>query len=243
MRPVIPILLAVMVGLVAPGLGAPGKPDAGPVPTAQLAELTRGTFDMTKNPRPWIVFMILDQEGNRYPSFWCGGNVGGTIVFGGKLDELDGTFGLNQTGSFAVTLVHTARKTGMFGVLPGGDWMDGIRNRGMKLTFERFTEGTIKSEDKENVMVSTVCEGTISVGERQAKFKGTAVLSFSRETPSFGICARFPLPGKELGLDGSKGEGITATLYTASSATLGSIGAPGSGGDDTKSVGDLPVVE
>jgi hypothetical protein len=73
-----------------------------------LAETAHGTFDMTRNPRPWIVYMILDQEGNRYPSFWCGGNVGGTIVFGGKLDDLDGTFGLNQTGSFTVSLLHTA---------------------------------------------------------------------------------------------------------------------------------------
>jgi hypothetical protein len=239
----LPLLTVLLAGLVVSGVGAP-KPAPGPTPTAALAETAHGTFDMTRNPRPWIVYMILDQEGNRYPSFWCGGNVGGTIVFGGKLDDLDGTFGLNQTGGFTVSLIHTARKTGMFGVLPAGDWMDGIRNRNMKVTFERFTEATIASEDKLIVKVSATCEGTIGVGERRAPFKGTATLSFSRVEPTFAIAAKFPLPGKALGLDGSKGEGITATLYTASANTLAGAGAPVVGSEDSKALGgDLPVVE
>lgn len=232
-------LLATGVGVLAAG---DKKPAPAIQPTPKICEALRGSFDMSKNPRPWIGFMVMDQEGNPYPSFWCGGNAGGTIVFAGKVDDLDETFSLNQTGEFKVDFVHTARKHGMFDRLPAGEWMDGIRARPITFVFSSFTEPVItavKATDRRSdtgigafgeggtVEVSAKFAGTVTVGNRKAPFSGTANLSFMRAVPSFALRAVFTLPGKELGLLGSKGEGITATLYTASVSVLNTPGGKG----------------
>jgi hypothetical protein len=211
------------------------EPAAGIKPTPKMCEALNGSFDMRKNPRPWIGFMIMDQEGNPYPSFWCGGNAGGTIVFAGKVDDLDETFNLNQSGSFSVEFVHTARKHGMYDRLPAGEWMDGIKARPIRLTFTSFTEPVItatKATDRRSdtgvgdfaaggtVEVTAKFAGTVEVGSRKVPFSGTANLSFMQGVPSFFLRATFTLPGKELGLLGSKGENISVTMYTASVSVL-----------------------
>ena len=54
----------------------------------EMMEHVSGAFDMSRNPRPYIVYMILDQQGSRYPSFWCGKNIEGKVGFKGQLDCL-----------------------------------------------------------------------------------------------------------------------------------------------------------
>lgn len=232
------IFAAIAVALMAVTVVSAPQPKNAPekvatttiTPTPKLVEALRGSFDMSKNPRPFIGFMILDQKGNPYPSFWCGGNGGGTIVFGGKIDDLDESFSMNQTGSFTVIISHAARKYGMSDVLPAGAWIDGIGARPIKCVFSSFTEPVItavRSGQSGGVVdVSVKCGGTVEVGDRKAPFSGTATLSFSQTSPAFNLCAIFQLPGKELGLLGSKGEGITATLYTASASVLDATAAP-----------------
>jgi hypothetical protein len=216
-------------------------PAAGIKTTPKMCEAIQGSFDMSKNPRPFIGFMVMDQEGNPYPSFWCGGNAGGTIMFKARVDDLDETFSINQTGSFTVDFTHTARKHGMFDRLPAGEWMDGIRTRPIRFVFSSFKDPVVtadKGSDRRSdtaagavseggsVELTTKFGGTMEVGSRKTPFSGTAYLSFMKGAPSFSMRATFILPGRELGLLGSKGEGITVTLYTASVAVLN---APPSG--------------
>lgn len=231
------------------------QPAAGIKPTPKMCEAMRGSFDMSKNPRPFVGFMIMDQEGNPYPSFWCGGNEGGTIVFKAKIDDLDETFSINQTGSFTVYFTHTARKYGMFDRLPAGEWMDGIRTRPIRFVFSTFKEPVVTADrgtdrpavgavsEGGSVELTTKFEGTVEVGSRKTPFSGTAYLSFMKGAPCFSMRATFVLPGRELGLLGSKGEGISVTLYTASVAILSAPpsikdsftgGAVGDDGHDTK---------
>jgi hypothetical protein len=240
--------MAALAAMAALAISAPqaGKAPAvkGIRPTPKIAEAIRGTFDMSKNPRPWIGVLILDQIGNPYPTYCSGGNAGGTIVFDGRIDELDETFSIKQTGSFSVDIVHTARKHGMFDQLPAGSIVEGLGGIPMRFVFESFTDPVVTAENSSHtrsdtaagsaagggtVEVTTAFSGTISVGTRKAPLKGTAYLSFMLGTPCFNMRAEFTFPGKELGLLGSKGEGITGTLYTASVTVLTGSARPEAG--------------
>jgi hypothetical protein len=226
--------MRVTLVLIALLLAVPGwaKDKAPPTLSTKESENllgnVKGTFDMTKQPRPYIVFLILDQAGNRYPSFWCGRNAEGNIKFEGRHDLLDDKTVVEQTGGFTVQLTNAARKTGMYDRLPGGVWAEKLRENNFRFIFERFTGATFKGTRKDGgdrgiggnfIQFDTTFTGKVTVGDRTAPVTGTAVLEFSDFTPIFKLVAKFPFPGKELGLDGAKGEGITATLYTSSANT------------------------
>ena len=188
----------------------------------------KGTFDMTKQPRPYIAFLILDQAGNRYPSFWCGRNAGGEIKFAGRHDLLDDRTVVEQAGAFAVQLTNTARKSGMTEALPGGAWTEQLRELNFRIQFDKFTDATLLGVRKDGgdraiggnlIQFTAKFTGRVNVGDHAAPIAGTATLEFSDFTPIFKLVAKFPLPGKELGLPGAKGEGITATFYTSSAST------------------------
>lgn len=113
----------------------------------------------------------------------------------------------------------------------------------MRFTFSSFTNPVITavkgSQRRSDTAVGTVSEGgtvevtmnfsgTITVGSRKAPFEGLAHMSFMQGTPCFSMRAEFAFPGKELGLLGSKGEGISGVLYTTSVSVL-STGGPGKG--------------
>lgn len=195
----------------------------------KFVEFARGNFDMSKNARPFQVVLILDQEENRYPSFWCGKNVTGKTQFYGKFEMIDGKPALTHAGGFTVQITNAARKLGMFDVIPGGVWVPGLRERNFRITVEKVTDAKFKTANTVRtvsgkglagtslvVYFDVVITGKVEVGEKSAPFKGTATLGFLGRTPAFKIHAKFPLPGKELGLEGTKGQGIVATMYTAS---------------------------
>jgi hypothetical protein len=217
------------VGWIAGSVLAVPAPEFTSAQKEQMIANVRGTFDMARNPRPYIVYLILDQTNNVYPSFWCGRNLEGTVGFEGRVDFLDGKVYVKQTGKFTVQLTHAARKLGMFEELPAGEWVEGLRDLNFRIAFDGFRNpvltgikagsGGSRSSPENIVTVEATCSGSVSVGERTAPFTGAATLGFSDRTPVFSLCARFPFPGAELGLVGLKGEGIAATLYTASAPT------------------------
>lgn len=220
------LLLAAPVGAA----DQKGPPALSTKEAENLMGNVKGTFDLAHQSRPYIVFLILDQVGNRYPSFWCGKNAGGTIKFDGRHDLLDDQAVVEQTGGFTVQLTNAARKPGMDDRLPGGVWVEKLPANNFRFTFERFTGATFKGTRRDSgergvggnlIQFDTTFAGQASVGGRTAPITGTAVLEFSDFAPIFKIVATFPFPGKQLGLAGAHGEGITATLYT-SSATTGS---------------------
>lgn len=217
--------------LVAGNVGAKDKAPS-KLSTKQSEDMmanVKGTFDMTKQPRPYIAFLILDQAGNRYPSFWCGRNLEGAIKFAGQHDPLEDKIVVGQTGAFSVQLTNTARKYGMFDELPGGEWAEKLREVNFRVTFDKFANPVFKGIRKDGgdraiggnlIQFEFQMTGKASVGDRSAPITGTAVLEFSDFTPIFKLVAKFAFPGKELGLE--TGEGITATLYTASASTASS---------------------
>ena len=189
----------------------------------KLISNVRGTFDMTKQPRPYIGLLILDQEGNRYPSFWCGMNAGGLITFEGRHDLFDDKVVVEQRGSMTVHMTTAARKVGMYDRLPGGVWVASLREEPLGFILERFSNATLKGTRPDGgergaggklIQIEADVSGQVTVGKRRAPFRGRALLEFSDNTPLFRLVAKFPFPGKELGLEGAKGEGISATLYT-----------------------------
>ncbi len=203
----------------------------------------KGRFDMTKQPRPFGAFLILDQAGNRYPSFWCGKNAEGVIVFDGRHDLLDDKLVVDQTGWFAVQLTTAARKVGMYDRLPGGVWVEKLVENNFLVRFDRFTgakfAGTRADEGERGaggklIKIETAFSGSVSVAGKTAPISGTAVLEFSDNVPLFRLVAKFDLPGEALGLAGEKGKGITATLYTSSAL----VGAD-KPSIDTEPAGDL----
>jgi hypothetical protein len=108
----------------------------------------------------------------------------------------------------------------MNATVPGGEWIDGLRERSLKIVFKKFADPSFPDGKKgaaaEGTTIAATCEGTVSVGDRTAPFAGTATLTFSDAKATYALRAHFPLPAAKLGLEGPRGEGITATLYTAS---------------------------
>jgi hypothetical protein len=219
------ILGLTVVASTALGAGKDKKPQFSSSEQEKMMEHVRGTFDMARNPRPYIVYVILDQKDNRYPSFWCGRNVEGKIAFKGALDPLDDKINVTQTGNFTVQLTNSARKYGMFDVIPGGVWAQKLAEANFRVVFEAFSDvvlqgltqfGGDRSIAGNLVTMDSVCRGKVLVGERSAPFTGKALLKFSDQKEMFLLHATFPFPGQELGLEGSAGQNINATLYTAS---------------------------
>jgi hypothetical protein len=197
-----------------------------------LTTFGKGVFDMTKNPRPYVVFLILDQEGNRCPSFLCGRNLSGKVAFNPEEDILERCVRIRTEGSFTLEVGHAAHKHGMDGVLPGGEWVARLREQPITIAFDRIADGVFAGSEVTkmttgrgltgsgaSVHFDVTCGGAISVGGQKARFQGKGRLTFLGGAPAFTLRATFPLPGKELGLGGPKGEGITATLYTGSAVT------------------------
>jgi hypothetical protein len=106
----------------------------------EMMEHVSGAFDMSRNPRPYIVYMILDQQGSRHPSFWCGKNVEGKVGFKGQLDVLDEKIHVTQNGAFTVQITNAARKYGMFDTIPGGVWAQKFAALNFRIIFETFSE-------------------------------------------------------------------------------------------------------
>jgi hypothetical protein len=233
-------VVAVALGWWVVASGVSAKPPDAAMSSAEKAALmrhARGAFDMSKSPRPFVAFMILDQKDNPYPSFWCGRNLEGTIRFGGESDMLDESLKLDQTGSFSLQFSHTARKYGMSGILPGGDWVEGLKEKNLRVVFEKFDDPTSVGTGQGGGLVAagaqtvleTPCAGRVLVGDKSAPFKGTARLAFTQADTTFALRATFAFPGKELGLEGAKGEAITATVYTGSSPVTRGPGLDGKG--------------
>lgn len=209
-----------------PAWAAPKEPAAAAVKGQEkLMANCRGSFDMARNARPYAAYLVLDQTGTPYPSFWCGKNAGGRIDFDGQHDELEDRVVISQTGKFTVAVTNAARKYGMSDKLPGGAWVEKLDEAAFQITFEEFRDAAIVGTRKDDgergaggnlVQVETKCRGQVSVMGRTAPFAGTARLEFSEQIALFRLEATFPFPGPELGLTGKSGQGITATVHTSS---------------------------
>ncbi len=211
-----------------------GVPDLSSEEQARLAEAMTGTFDMTKEPRPFITLLILDQADNKHPSFWVGSNVGGEITFAAKADMLEGELVLKQSGEMVMGIHQTAFKWNMEDILPGGKWMPGLDERtltisldtveGARMTairkgqmFVDIEAGGAAGKDARLITMAARGSGEIRVDDRRARWEGDVELTFLDTVTMFSVKAVFPLPGKQLGLEGERAEGITATIYSASS--------------------------
>jgi hypothetical protein len=234
------VALLLLAAAPAPRAADPAPPapatkprEIPPAEKARLVEAVRGTFDMSRSPRPYVAFLILDQKDNRYPSFWCGRNLSGTIAFRGSMDPLSEKVAFTQTGGFTVELTNAAHKKGMAGVLPGGAWIDGLRERAFRITLEKFgdfvlvdgrehriTTGRTVGGATTTATLEAAHGGAVSVGGKSAPIRGRATLSFVDKTPAFTLRTTFALPAQELGIEGAAGEQITATLCTMSTLSV-----------------------
>ncbi len=257
--------------LAAPAVwaGEPPRPNAHSLEEMEkIAKHIGGNFDMSANMRPYQVVLILDQAGNPYPSFWCGKNEKGRISFTPGVDPLDHLIELAQKGEMTLLISNTARKTGMYDRLPAGGLVtkflslsqeQKLKQRGdgyMRISFTSFTEPKLEKITQGNLWTDVSeassksgklipfamkCAGLISISEKSVPFQGAATVSFLDSLPVFALTATFPFPGKELGLEGDAGKGITATLYTASAPQSNQSGPKGQ--DASEDAGGLDVPE
>ncbi len=208
-------------------------PDQAPV-LNQAARLTlttygKGTFDMSRQPRPHVVFLILDQDGNRYPSFWCGRNREGSVVLNASEDTLAQRVKLEPEGAFTLEVNRAAHKHGMHDTLPGGVWIADLGEQPILITIDAITDAVFAGSKEqelitgkgltrrgESVFFDVTVSGSFAAGGREAPFTGQGRLTMLGGAPAFTLRVTFPVPGHALGLAGAKGEGITATLHTAS---------------------------
>jgi len=232
-RFLIPLLCFLLLACPAAAGEESGGKKKLPLPSESHVANARGVFDLSKNPRPYVVFLVLDQEENLYPSFWCGRNLSGKVEFHASLDLLDETLHFRHKGSFSVQLTNAPHKKGMADVLPGGVWAEGLRERNFCITIDEFSDAVFTgarrgkfakgkglSSSGTIVFFDVTIRGSVKADEKTAPFTGKAALGFVDIPRVFTLHAKFPFPGKELGLAGQKGEGITASLYTGSATTM-----------------------
>ncbi|MFW5699237.1 MAG: hypothetical protein ACOCYN_05205, partial [Planctomycetota bacterium] len=210
-----------------------GAPKLSTDEQARLAEAMSGTFDMSTEPRPFVTLLILDQKGNKHPSFWVGTNKGGELTFAAKADMLEDELVLKQSGEMIMGLRQTAYKWNMEDVLPGGAWMPDLKERNFTISLDTVTDTRMTAIRKGHLFVDIAAggaagkdarlitmvgrgSGEIRVDDRRARWEGELELTFLDSVTMFSVKAVFPLPGKELGLEGERAEGITATIYSAS---------------------------
>jgi len=197
--------------------------------SARAADVAAGgVFDMSKSPRRNIAFMALRQDGNRYPSYWCGDNAGGKTTLAVGEDALAGGMSLRHEGAFKLAFSHAANKIGMDDKIPCGAWRAEVRKRNVVVEFTSLTNArmtgrkrTGKGKERDTVTLFAVdCAGVVSVAGRSGKFSGTAELSFSSRLPTFSMCARVTFTGADLGLRGAQRGKIKATIHTASTNSV-----------------------
>jgi hypothetical protein len=229
------LLTAILLGLLCCAhvtlAQQPARSRYKPVTTGaeKLLNNIGGTYDMSKDPHRYIVFLVLDQQGNKHSSFWAGINAGGTVEFAATHDVLDDTISIVQKGEFSLRLTNSARKFGMYHQLPAGTWATTLRDQEFRISFEQLIDAKIigTREGKSTlghegtlIAVEATCVGTIHAGATKAPFRGTVILEFSNKIFTFSLQSTFPLPGNALGLEGANGENIVATLYTGSTASI-----------------------
>jgi hypothetical protein len=240
------IALACLMFFGAPAWGQTSpKLDYTPIDTGaeKLLKHIGGTYDMTKNPHAYPVYMVLDQEGNKHPSFWAGGNAEGTVKIVSTYDPLEDTVSIKQQGSFALKMVAAARKFGMYDRLPGGVWAPKLRENNFRLVIEGLENAKVLGTKKGMstlghectlIIVDAEAVGKVCVEDKSAPFRGPVRLEFSDKIFTFSLKSSFAFPGKALGLEGPKGEKITATVYTKSTSSIETPDLDKKGGSEIK---------
>lgn len=231
MRPLILIVLATGLLATAAGpLGAADKPKRGGDLVTDQAGHIAGVFDMAKQPRPYIVLLILDQEGVRYPSFWCGRNEPGKVAFKGKEDLLTKELSLGYLGPLSCLLTNAARKAGMEADMPGGAWTKNLKEAKLQVVFESFIDEAITKTEKKaakgglgtetTYTITAQAKGFVGVNGRKAPFlKAPMTITFTDRICVFALNGTIRFTGADLGLEGAQAGPITGTIMTASSPT------------------------
>jgi hypothetical protein len=189
--------------------------------------------------------LVLDQQGNKHPSFWAGINAGGNVEFVATHDVLDDTISIVQKGEFSLRLTNSARKFGMYDQLPAGAWATTLKEKEFRIAFSKLEDAKIiGTREGKSILghegtltaVEATCVGAIHIGDTRTPFRGTVILEFSNKIFTFSLHATFRLPGNALGLQGAAGENITATLYTGSTASVATPRVNEKAEDDIKTL-------
>jgi hypothetical protein len=200
-----------------------------------ILRFANGIFDMAQQPRAFSFFMILDQEGLRFPSFWAGENGGGRITIAPETDLLSGDLLLNTEGSFSLLVTRSSQRAGMENIIPGGPWMRNLREQNFRVVFTEFFDAAAappeegRRPDPNTVRLQAQARGHVEVQGQKAPFEGRATFIFSRSTPSFRFHSTVTFRGDALGLTGAQAGPIQASISTLS--PLGeALPPPASGG-------------
>lgn len=227
-------MCALAAGL-APVAGA-AAPDL-----AKAAECLSGGYDMAKQPRAWIAYLVLEQPGSRYPSFWVGENTPTNFAISAQVDTLSGELAVKTTGTLGCRIRHTPPKRGMENVLPGGAWIKDVKQRGLGIEMAEFSDWKILGiegggNEPAVLKVSARWRGRLAADGKSAPVGGPVEFRFQQRVWKFSFRTEFAFRGADLGLTGSQAGEIKATLYSAS--PLGTGGAPGKADTkDSKSAG------
>lgn len=215
---------------------------------SEILSCVTGTFDMSQNARPWSSYLIVEQQDNKFPGFWIGGNKEGTTTFQCKTNSLDYRSTLHQSGPFSIELRYAPKKNDTR--VAGGAWLiqnqkeNEIRKKNakeeqrllMQITFERFDELTFVGvtggssmgealnaiDTGRLIKLTAVATGRVQINAngKSAPIKAPVNLTFTEKVVFFTMNTSFSLPGQQLGLEGKEGENLTATLYCASARAV-----------------------
>lgn len=214
------------------------------------SDVIRGAFDMSTQPRPYVVYLTLDQEGVPHPSFWAGRNHEGTPVFRAGQDVLTGQLELNHQNPWMMRVTNAPNKRGNEHMMPMGHLMgslsddmfiisiDSIRDarhtetRGITLSTSASGGDPVSHQA---MIIEAVASGSVMVNDTSTKWQGPIRMSWPITYPTFSFSINFTFKGSAFGLSGAHGGEIKAVLYAASTTTLD---VPGTEGGDSGMLDD-----
>lgn len=206
--------------LVAAALSAARAADTAKGDPEAMARVASGVYDMSRNPHAYALWLIFDQEDNRFPSFWVGQNASGKITFRGHTDLFTGEAKVEEKGPFTLKVTNGTRKRGLEDRLPAGEWMQALREKNVEIAIAEIGDVKakgVKTTDKDSMAEFTgVCKGELRAGGRSVAFVAPVQLTFTEKVAQFSLDMAFTFAPADLGVTGGNGKPITVTLCTVS---------------------------
>jgi hypothetical protein len=213
--------------LIAATLGAAAT--AGP--SAKLARTITGSWNMGQRARGLPVLMVIRQDDNLYPSFWCGVCGGDKFTITGSENPLTEDLEIRSTGGFGAKITHIPRKQGMERQIPGGIWTTTGSKLNVGLEFKEFKNWKLITQDAREIKVRADYSGEFRANDQRVPIQGSMDFSINTLVANFSWITHLTVNGSDLGLEGPQA-GPLKIKVRGFSPTSRDVPPPGGAADD-----------
>lgn len=208
------IMLAILMPRSNPSYGEVINEDQ----AKKIIPMLIGSWDMSKSPHRYAVFLELRQKETPYPGYFSGMNEQGRIEIKPQHNFLDGQIDFNSEAAFTVHLTQTSRKYGMEHQIPGGIWMADLRENPIKVEITAISDLTLVPPDRKGnqpLIATGKAKGRLHVAAGKALAISSEVrVTYDEELPVIRLEFKFTFQGKDAGFPEKLAGPVQATLHT-----------------------------